>query len=835
MEKRTDLPNALSDDKLRRQAIALAQRIEVLGLSIRPFNALKRAGIEQVFDLAVKTADELSNIRNLGTQSLAEIQLKLQQYLEANSISLSEILPLTGKLEGLLASPSAQAEAEMPIATGALQPVLAEADSTVLSLSELLETTLLQAVQYPHMTPESWADFVTRCKIKPEFVRRIHLENVSIYGKSAVSTDPRLLLNLGVRALNALQRAGIYDLDSVYRLKVRDLASIRQIGRDTVIQLFRFLKSELPNFVPESHRIIKSIQSPVLADGADRQDAPTNESVLSASPVGDTWVGQPAVSPEQRRWLEICRMMNDELRLGKLHPKVRAHGFAIAEWLQAETEKRHDRGLRFICDTFERRLSHMSINEEIAVVLTWLSARHLGILVAKFGKPSQTLQEIAEKHGVTRERARQLAKRAQGIVVGWFEKLSPWRLQTALLLADELGDQISLPKWESVLIERDLLETSPLPCGTDLQLPALDLVLVLLKANEDAETPVPEYRIPENLRVALEYPGFTAGEVGVVQKLSKKELRTIRRQCRNAGAVSVILLSRQLKIPVSVLRKALSLHGYTPLNDEWLTIMPPRGTPVSSRHSAFQANVIKMLAICGPLSLEMVRQGLQNHTSRLGFAVPSSAVLAKLLSLYGFRTDSDNRVLPMGVRVAPNRTEKIILNLIHQRGPVVNFQELSEQFSRKGRSQPSLALALRYSGLFHRVDSGLYTLRGARITREDVEAALARRPEVDRDSVLHFSPKGIVTWEINVGAFGVGGTIPAGEAARLAGEWNATVEEKDMGRIKVGEQQIWGLAKAFRKLGVKVGERIALHFDTRTRQVQVVKLRGKTNEEDRTV
>jgi hypothetical protein len=187
-------------------------------------------------------------------------------------------------------------------------------------------------------------------------------------------------------------------------------------------------------------------------------------------------------------------------------------------------------------------------------------------------------------------------------------------------------------------------------------------------------------------------------------------------------------------------------------------------------------------------------------------------------------------VLASNIKVTPNSSEKIVLNIIRQRGPVVTFQELSEEFTQKKRSLQSLALTLRYSVLFHRVEPGLYALRGARITREGVDAALARRPEIEHNGSIHFSPGGIVTWEINVGTYGIGGTIPAGEAARLAGEWNTVVENTDTGRIKVGDRRIWGLAKAFHELDVKVGDRVALHFNPQARQVQVVKLRKMKDE-----
>lgn len=88
-------PNSLSDEALRSHAIALAKDIVVLGLSPRPFNALKRGGVEKVFDLATRSPDQLYAIKNLGIQSFDEIKSKLREYLEANSIDIPPFLSST--------------------------------------------------------------------------------------------------------------------------------------------------------------------------------------------------------------------------------------------------------------------------------------------------------------------------------------------------------------------------------------------------------------------------------------------------------------------------------------------------------------------------------------------------------------------------------------------------------------------------------------------------------------------------------------------------------------------------------------------------------------------
>ena len=53
--------------------------IEVLDLSVRSYNCLKRANINTVGELTLKTEKELMRIRNLGRKSLKEIIQKLEE------------------------------------------------------------------------------------------------------------------------------------------------------------------------------------------------------------------------------------------------------------------------------------------------------------------------------------------------------------------------------------------------------------------------------------------------------------------------------------------------------------------------------------------------------------------------------------------------------------------------------------------------------------------------------------------------------------------------------------------------------------------------------------
>lgn len=56
----------------------LVMMIEDLDLSVRSYNCLKRAGIQTVEELTMKTEEEMMRVRNLGKKSLKEVKEKLQ-------------------------------------------------------------------------------------------------------------------------------------------------------------------------------------------------------------------------------------------------------------------------------------------------------------------------------------------------------------------------------------------------------------------------------------------------------------------------------------------------------------------------------------------------------------------------------------------------------------------------------------------------------------------------------------------------------------------------------------------------------------------------------------
>jgi DNA-directed RNA polymerase subunit alpha len=75
-EKIGDVEIMVEKEEEERDKI-LDMSIEELDLSVRSYNCLKRAGINTVGELIMKTEEDMMKVRNLGKKSLEEVDEKL--------------------------------------------------------------------------------------------------------------------------------------------------------------------------------------------------------------------------------------------------------------------------------------------------------------------------------------------------------------------------------------------------------------------------------------------------------------------------------------------------------------------------------------------------------------------------------------------------------------------------------------------------------------------------------------------------------------------------------------------------------------------------------------
>jgi len=77
IEKNVEVPE---EKEKNDQEKVLEMPIEELDLSVRSYNCLKRAGINTIFELTQKSAEDMMKVRNLGKKSLEEVETKLAAF-----------------------------------------------------------------------------------------------------------------------------------------------------------------------------------------------------------------------------------------------------------------------------------------------------------------------------------------------------------------------------------------------------------------------------------------------------------------------------------------------------------------------------------------------------------------------------------------------------------------------------------------------------------------------------------------------------------------------------------------------------------------------------------
>ena len=124
----------------RRAATFSSTSLEVLNLSIRSYNALKRGGIKTVEQLARMSEQEIWDVWNIGIKSLIEIEGKLRIYLAEHPLPSRPATP-EEKLDPLLAakpaSPAKESQSPPPPSLLADQKILDCVEEKGIPLDEI--------------------------------------------------------------------------------------------------------------------------------------------------------------------------------------------------------------------------------------------------------------------------------------------------------------------------------------------------------------------------------------------------------------------------------------------------------------------------------------------------------------------------------------------------------------------------------------------------------------------------------------------------------------------------------------------------------------------------
>ncbi len=523
----------------------------------------------------------------------------------------------------------------------------------------------------------------------------------------------------------------------------------------------------------------------------------------------------------------VLNAVTEEIKKRRLHEEATIEGQQLKDWLKLTSSSQNRLQRDQFCRLLARSIHHRTIAEELQELLLGIPARNLVIFHERFGPGNRTLEEIGKEQKLTRERVRQVSNRTKDKILARLPLGYYCRLQSAMLFASEMGTEITFRAWTKAIISSGLVGEwnvdffTLIPRVTPLGV-MLAIIIATIERND-----VLNLRLPENLRIVLgvNQREVSAGTIKQMAIVPKQITRAIRKEAKNGGAVHVPSTAKKLGLSTDGAQNILLGWGYLKLSNDWYTIKPRKSNKRYNKSFAAFHTVLRTLKYCGPLEIKEIRRGLQNHASRRQHVVPPPQILARSLQAIGFDIQDGIVSWRHENKSEISASEECVLRELERIGPVVSFFDLSQTFAEAGLSSPALSVVLRYSPLISRVDTGLYKLRGRQITLADIHKAQERQTSTAANPELLYEQNGTIRFRLNLGNLPiVSGVIFSTHIPNLSGEWSVEVNETPTGIVRVRENKIWGLAKAIREVGVKVGDRVELKFDTWQRKVTITKV-----------
>ena len=300
------------------------------------------------------------------------------------------------------------------------------------------------------------------------------------------------------------------------------------------------------------------------------------------------------------------------------------------------------------------------------------------------------------------------------------------RMQSALLAAKDMGMDITYEEWEQSIRSSGLVGI-----WTSQDYMAIDPVEAMIAVcNLLADGKIQELRIPSILNYAIELatsgtPDLPARILHIRKTLPKETSKLIKKHTRFSGSVHARWLSQEIGKGMAQVKNMLQAFGYRELSKNWFVPRPRSKNYKIHRNHVFHHALRKMSQHCGPLTIDDICSGIRYAVSRTNFPVPPPDVMGQILQMYGYQNEGGLYYWDGEMDEELNRGESIIMNGLAQNGPVVHHAELAQAFIDSELSFPSLHGTLQRSPLFARIDKGLYKLRGKPVTSSLSERLLS--------------------------------------------------------------------------------------------------------------
>jgi hypothetical protein len=407
------------------------------------------------------------------------------------------------------------------------------------------------------------------------------------------------------------------------------------------------------------------------------------------------------------------------------------------------------------------------------------------------GKPPRTLEEVGQKHKMTRERVRQICERVN---TQWSSKpflpVLDRVLRITFAAAPTLAEEI-----ENQLFQRRLTE-SKFPVES-------------VRAAAHVFGREIRFRVEE-----------LHGHRFVVRSDNADLLTQIDHAARAAvshwGVTTVDDVAAATNADPALARKVLvALPGFRWLDESsgwfWIANMP---------RNALLTQIRKILSASPTIDVSELRTGVGRHHRRKGFAPPRRVLLELCRQLPWCRV-ADDKVTAAEL-LNPNEllsdSEQRIFIVLKEHGPVMQTSKFEELCVNAGVNHHTFSIYLSYSPIITRYAPGVYGLRGVDMPVGLVESLIPKRSARSKLLIDYGWVKDRhiqVVYKISSGTLSNGiVSIPSALKNFLQGRFVLkTADNSNVGALVIRDNSAWGLGPFFTRRGGEVGDYLSIVFD----------------------
>lgn len=417
------------------------------------------------------------------------------------------------------------------------------------------------------------------------------------------------------------------------------------------------------------------------------------------------------------------------------------------------------------------------------------------------GQPGRTLDSVGKEFELTRERVRQIGKRA-------LQRLSKHHFEVPLLHA-------------AVSTLRSIVPNIEITLGAALKERGISRNIFHIEGLQDAA---------KSLNVDWQFEILNIGDKQLLVqrgegKTYRKAFSLVKKITSDRGCLNILSLASELQIDeqeVPALQQvldAVSLIEWLDDSHEWLYSLK------TSRNRLYNL-CAKVLGVASRVHLSELRRAV-SKSRRLAMCPPQK-ILGKFVERFGLGHIEDSIVLANldKVQVPPEDSiEGIMLRILNEFGPAMDGEVFAEKCVAAGINPTTFYLYRLSSPVICALGKNVFCRVGVNVPAGTVEGIVGQRQGVTRVFDFGWTSTGRLWFavELVLQVITSGGIrLPTFVADFVQGDWKVVLpDESEYCTVKCRELFIWSFRKPFLVLGAEPADIAVFEFDLKARQVRI--------------